>query len=381
MLSKGVRSNMSEKKEIINNKQFRDILICLMWLATINYGSGILAREVGRDMWITGIISIFTMIPIVFIIIYIGHKFPGETIVEYSSKLFGNIFGKIFGLLIVIYFFVSASSSTSMYIHHLTDFLLPQTPFWVVTSLHVFVICYLLWKGPEVLGRTAVIAFAMAIIFYILVFAASLPEIDIGRITPFFDSGVGPVFKASLEGDTFIGIFPILVAMLLPMVKEQKKAFKSAVSGLLIGGFFFVFYFIVELMVMGPQVVAIMRIPSMDFVRSIQITQYLHRFESFMVALWYWSIMIQAGVLAACSLEGFMQVTKIKKKSPFIISVFGLMLITLTYYIGHNKVIFLNLREHVWEYISLPIDFAVPLILMFALWARKIFTHKNNKNK
>lgn len=274
-------------KEVINSKQFRDILICIMWPATINYGSGILARKVGRDMWISGIISIFTVLPFIFIIIRIGQTFPGKTVVEYSTELLGWILGKMLGLLLTIYFFISAASSISMYIHHLTGFLLPETPFLVVTIMHICVICYLVWKGPEVIGRTSVIAFGMATIFYLIVFMASLSEIDINRITPFFDSGVVHVFKASFEADTFVGVSQILVAMLLPMVQNQKNAFKVAASGILIGGFFFILYFIVELMIMGPQVVAMMRIASMDFVRSIQITQYLHRFESFMVALWY----------------------------------------------------------------------------------------------
>lgn len=71
-----------------------------------------------------------------------------------------------------------------MYIHHLTDFLLQETPFAVLTVLHMAVICYLVWKGPEVIARMGVIAFSFAILFYILVFLASLPEIEIKRLLP-----------------------------------------------------------------------------------------------------------------------------------------------------------------------------------------------------
>lgn len=371
---------MKQKEEIINNKQFRDILICIMWPSAINYGSGILAREVGRDMWISGIIGVFTVLIFAILIIIISRNFSDKTIVEYSPELLGPILGKALGLLISIYTFLSSCSSISMYIQHLTGFLLPDTPFLVVCTLHVFIICYLVWEGPEVIGRTSVIAFAMAIIFYIIVFMASLSEIDFGRITPFFDSGVLKVFKSSLEADTFYAGSLLLIPMLLPMVKDKKKAIKSAASGLLIGGSFFIFYFIVELMIMGPQLVAMMRIPSMDFVRSIQITQYLHRFESFMVALWYWSIMIQAGISAWCSLTAFMQTTGIKKKNPFIIIIFGLALIIVTYYIGHNDVLFLRIREHIWEYISLPIDFGVPLLLLIALGLKKMRHPCTKKN-
>lgn len=343
-----------------------------MWPSTINYASGILARKVGHDMWISGIVSVLTVLPFLFLMIYIGRNFPDKTIVEYSSELLGRLLGKVLGLILTLYFFLNASSSISMYIQHLTGFLLPKTPFLVVAALHVFVIFYLVWNGPEVIARTAIFAFGFGIIFFILVFMASLAEINMDRIMPFFDLGVMPVLKSSIEADTFVGITPLLVAMILPMVSNPKKAFASASSGLFIGGFFFIFYFVAELMVMGPQVVAIMRIPSMDFVRSIQITQYLHRFESFMVALWYWSIMIQAGIYSYCSYKAFMQTTGIKKKSPYIVIPFGLMIMILTYLIGKDDVLFLNLREHLWKYFAVPIDFGVPLILFSALGLKKL---------
>jgi spore germination protein KB len=371
MSNKGGSINMSQEKAFINNKQFRDIIICSAWPTIINYGSGFLVREVGKDMWMSGIISILTALPFIFIIVYMGRSFPGKTIVEYSCDLLGNIPGKLLGLVLSIYLLVEAVNSASMYIHHLTAFLLPETPFLVVTSVHVFVICYMVWKGPEVIARTAVIGFSLAIVFYALVFMASVSEIDIDRIMPFFDFGFIPVFKASLKADTFVGVICVLLTMILPMVRNQKKAFRSAAAGLFIGGFFFVFYFVVELMVMGPQVVAIMRIASMDFVRSIQITEYLHRFESFMVALWYWSILVQTGILSTCSLQAFMQTTGIKKKNPYIIIIFGIIMVILTYLIGQDRVFFLIIREYGWEYFSLPIQFGVPLLLFLILGIKK----------
>lgn len=366
---------MNKEKEVISKRQLRDIMICNIWPTAINYGSGILARQVGRDMWISSIISIFVALPFVAIAVHIGRNFPNKTIVEYSKDLLGSVLGKVLGLILTIYFFLGACSSVIMYIHHLSDFLLPQTPFVVMTVMHVLVICYLVWKGDEVIGRTAIVAFSMAIIFYFLVIMASLPEIDIDRITPFFDSGVVPVFQASLKAtSTFMGLPQIVLTMLLPMVNDQKNAFRAAASGLFIGGFLLTLYFIAELMVMGPQVVALMRIASMDFVRSIEITKYLHRFESFMVGLWYWSIMIQAGILTSCALRAFMQTTSIKKKNPFIIIVLGLMMVIVTYYIGHDRVLFLNLREYVWQYLALPIQFGVPLLLFLALGLKKTLT-------
>ncbi|MDS1029813.1 endospore germination permease [Bacillota bacterium LX-D] len=366
---------MSHNKVTINNNQFKALLVCTTWPTVINYGSGILAREIGRDMWISGAISVLSTLLFIYIIVYIGQNFPGKTIVEYCQDLLWTIPGKLLGFVLAIYFLVSAASNVSMYIHHLTDFLLPETPFLVVTVLHVAVICYLVSKGPEVIARMGVIGFALASVFLFMVFLASVSETDFKRLMPFFDSGILKVSIASLKVDSFIGIDQIIIAMILPLVSNQKKAFRSAAAGLSIGGFFFVFYFIVELMVMGPQVVALMRIASMDFVRSIQITQYLHRFESFMVALWYWSMLVQGGILTYCSQKAFVQTTGIKKEKTktILIFIFGIFLATLTYFIASNRVFFLNFREDTWHYFGLPIQYGLPVILLLILAIRKVF--------
>jgi len=370
---------MNNEKVIINNKQFRAIVICLTWPSIITYGSGFLAREVGRDMWISGLISILTTMLLVFIVVLIGKNFPGKTMVEYSQDLLGKILGKLLGLMLLLFFIVSAAISVSIYIQHLTDFLLPETPFLVITTMHLIVISYLIWKGPEVIARIGTIAFSLACIFYLLVLLASLPEFEITRLMPLFGSGVAAVGKASFSADSFLGIIQVVIAMMLPMVANQTKAFRSATAGLAIGGSFFIYYFIVELMVMGPQLVALMRIPSMDLVRSIQITEYLHRFESFMVALWYWSILVQAGVLVYCALQAFKQTVGIKKDNLYLILLFGLLMGVITHYIGHDRVLFQNFRETEWKYISLSFQFILPVILLIVMMIKKLFTSNTSK--
>ncbi|MGE5380372.1 MAG: GerAB/ArcD/ProY family transporter [Methylocystaceae bacterium] len=365
--------NNQREKAIINNNQFKTLIACITWPTVINYGSGMAARAVGRDMWISSIISVISTMLLILILINVSRQYPGKTIIEYGQNLLGVVFSKLLGLLLFVYFFISATNAAVMYIHHLTDFLLPETPFLVVTVLHVAVICYFVWQGPEVIGRVSMLAFVLGLFFYILVFLAVLPEINTSRITPLFDSGVAPVIKTSFDIDTYIGFIPITIAMILPLVRDQKKCLRSAASGLAIGGALFVFYFISELMVMGPQVVALMRISSMDFVRSIQITQYLHRFEAFMVGLWYWSILTQAGILTYCAQESISQTFGIKKRPAIMILIFGVLMIVLTFYMGFDRVFFLNLREHVWQYITLPIQYGIPAVFLLALGIKKFF--------
>lgn len=365
---------MNDEKVIINNSQLRAIVVCLTWPTIINFGSGFLARLVGHDMWLSGVISILTTMLFIFMIVLLGRNFPGKTIVEYSQDLLGTILGKLLGFMLFLFFLASAAISVSAYIQHLTDFLLPETPFLAVTIMHLIVICYMVWQGPEVIGRISMIAFFLSFFFFILIFLASVPEFDLNRLMPLFNSGMLVTSEASLSADTFTGIIQIVIGMMLPMVANQSKAFRSAATGLAIGGSFFAFYFIAEIMVMGPHLISLMRIASMDLVRSIQITQYLHRFESFMVALWYWSILVQAGIVAFCALEAFKQTVGIKKDKPYLVLILVFLIGVLTYYIGYNRVFFINFREFQWQYIALPFQYVLPLFLLIMMAVRKLFT-------
>lgn len=363
-------------KVIVNNRQFRAILVCVCWPTVINFGSGFLARLVGQDMWLSGTISVLSTIPFIYIVILLGRNYPGKTMIEYSQEMLGIILGKLLGLILFLYFLAAAALTVSAYIQHLTDFLLPETPLLVVTAMHLIVICYMLWQGLEIIGRIGTIAFFMAFIFFTLILLAALPEYDSKTLLPLFNAGIINTSIASLSTDSLMGVGLIVIAMLLPMVSNQAKAFPSAAAGVAIGGFFFVFYFVAELMVMGPHLISIMRIASMDLVRSIQITQYLHRFESFMVALWYWSILVRTGALAFCALLTFRQTLGIKKDNPYPVLIVGVLIGVLSYYIGYNRVFFLNFLEFQWPYIALPLQYILPVFLLLVMMIKKLFTGK-----
>lgn len=160
--------------------------------------------------------------------------------------------------------------------------------------------------------------------------------------------------------------------MALPMVKEQKKAAGAALSGLTVGGLICILYFLAELMVMGPHVTALMRVACMDLVRAIQITEYLHRFESFMVGLWYWSMLVQAGFLTYCATLACRQTMGLKEQNKWPVIAAGIIMVVLTYATAFNRVYFLNYLEHGWQYIALPVQLGLPLFLLFfSLFSKK----------
>jgi len=359
-----VEQNSDQRQ--INATQFWTLLTCITWPSVIGFGGGISAREAGRSMLISGILAMLVILLFAVLLVYLGSKWPGSSIIAYSTKALGRLPGKIIGLVLMGYFILSAYISMIIYIHHVNDFMLPQTPFMLINAIYVFIIAYLVRQGPVVIVRVGVLAFLAAAAFNLLVLIATFQEINLGRVLPMFDAGLTNIGITTLKITSFTGQALLVLAMLLPQVKEPERILRTAIKGIIIGSIFYLFYFVAELMVMGPHVTAMMRVACMDLVRAIQITEYLHRFESFMVSLYYWSMLVQAGMLTYCIQQSFKEVAGVKGKDKWIIGTTALVLMAMNYFLGHNRVAFLNQLEYVWPYLAVPVQFGLPLLLLLA---------------
>lgn len=362
------------QKAYISNTQYALLLVCLMWPTILGYGGGMIARQVGRDMVLSGFIGLITTMLLALMVVWSGRQFPDKTVVEYSQLLLGGFLGKALGLVLIGYFLLAATQSIAVYVHHIADFLLPDTPFIAIIMIHVLVICYLIWYGPEVIARVSVLGFLTAFLLMLLLLLATIQEINLDRILPMPDNKLVDIGAASLTVNSFIGQSLPVIALILPLIKNQRVAGRSTIVGLTIGGVFFLSFFFSELMVMGPWVTAQMRIACMDLVRAIQLTRYLHRFESFMVALWYWSMLVQAGVLTYCASLALRQTVGLGEKNRWLVIAIGVVLIALTWMIAANRVTHLYFLEHGWQYISLPVQFGLPIILLIASFIHKLLS-------
>lgn len=361
----------SNKGSVINNTQFWALIACTVWPTVIGYGAGAMAREAGRDIWLGGILALSGTVILALLLVFVGRKFPNQTVIEYSSSLLGKIPAKALGLLLFLYFLLASQQSVAIYIHHVTDYLLPETPFLVITLTHIVVVCYLVWQGPEVIARVSVIGFINAALFNLLLLTATAQNFNLDRILPILDEGLFPVLKAGMTASSFIGPNVLMIAMLLPLIASNGKPGRSTLTGFMIGGTMFIFYFVSELFVMGPHTTGQMRLACMELVRSISITKYLHRFESGMALLWYWSVLVQAGILFYCAVFALQQTFGLKKIYSFMIIMGGATLVVLIYLLAFSHVVFMHYLEGPWKFVSVSLEYGIPLTLFAVTLIRK----------
>jgi hypothetical protein len=66
-----------------------------------------------------------------------------------------------------------------------------------------------------------------------------------------------------------------------------------------------------------------------------------------------------------------------KEKSINIFTAIFIVAATvISYFISYNRVFFLNYREFTWQYIAIPVNYGIPLLLLIFLPISKAFRKK-----
>ncbi|HEX3011965.1 MAG TPA: hypothetical protein VHQ70_08015, partial [Syntrophomonadaceae bacterium] len=66
---------------------------------------------------------------------------------------------------------------------------------------------------------------------------------------------------------------------------------------------------------------------------------------------------------------------------PYLVLILGLLIGVVNYYIGYNRIFFLNFREYQWQYIALPFQYILPIVLLLVMMIKKPFTNKPKKGR
>nr|WP_281269134.1 GerAB/ArcD/ProY family transporter [Bacillus taeanensis] len=167
-----------------------------------------------------------------FIYYFLFRHYPNLSFIGHARKAFGKYLGWIIGLLYTQFFLYISARNVREFGELLLTSTLPTTPLFAINALLVLVICYVLYLGIEVVGRTAevfiVILFLFGIVGNFLILISG--NINLNNLQPFLADGWKPILTTAFP---HLIIFPftelIVFLMLLPYLNRPKAVKKSVV--------------------------------------------------------------------------------------------------------------------------------------------------------
>ncbi|KXS42150.1 MULTISPECIES: GerAB/ArcD/ProY family transporter [unclassified Candidatus Frackibacter] len=244
----------------------------------------------GVDGWILPITSGIVVIINMYLLIRINSAFPNLTFIEYSEIILGKFIGKILSLGLLLYFLFLTSINIRLFSSAIKPFLIPQTPIEVLLLSTLIMPTYLIRHGVEPIARfnEYITIPALASLAMPLFLIISIPYFDLGKLLPFFSSGIYKIAQGSLIGygaSAFLGLG--MMYLLYPYIKssERDNIYSSVIMGIITVIVIFVLFIIMTIAAVGAVELSYMTWPIISILGSIEVPV-VERVGSLFIAIW-----------------------------------------------------------------------------------------------
>jgi spore germination protein (amino acid permease) len=347
----------------ISRMMYFFLIINIVWDKAIGATSSVTARTVGGDAWISMSFGFIFGALLIAIMAYLGSWFREKTIIEYSEEVMGNLFSKLIGAVLAIFFIGAYAVSANILIIHATEYFMPETPVLVTYSVYTLICMYAVYLGIEVIGRFAFFGIVSIVLMNILMVMGTFDEFHYINLLPFMNRGVLTDVFGSIYifGDVTMAI--LAVGFLYPMLDSGKKTVSLSFWAMLAAGILVVIWPIFETGVMGAHVMERYVVCCMEQIRAAELTKYFPRFELVMVVLFTAGCIVQSSVMYYCAKVSIKQTAGIKK-DIYVNLALLILLVFATYYLGADNNYYSNFLAFPWAQISAALGIGVPAVLL-----------------
>lgn len=329
-------------------------LYCLMMLfeigSTTVFGLGIDAKQ---DAWAAILLAMLFGIVLVIIYSKIQQQFPDKDLAEILLAVLNKWIAMPIVLIYSLEFFWISTLNFREFGELISMILLPNIPLWVILSVFMLTVVYILFLGVEVLARLGEIMFPIVIFFIISIFALSAisGQIDLTRLQPVFGNGPMPVFKAAVPA---VVNFPfgemVVFLMYWKYINDPKIIKKIAIYVSLTIGILLSSILALMVVVLDVEYVVYSTIPIYEVVKLINVADIITNLDAiativmFIGGFFKMAIHFYGGVLALKALF------KPKYEKHIIV-------ITSIFWTVFSLVYYKNLIFHRWVGLKLSITY------------------------
>lgn len=148
----------------------------------------LLIPKVKQDLWLSMVIGTAVDIYVAYVLYWLGLKYDGQSLVEYSSSILGKA-GKLFALIFVLFFLVIVILSVWIFSNFLAITLEPETPTMVFVLSITLIAGWAAYNGLETIGRLSEIIAFLILLAAVFMFLFSIPEVNLKHLSPQFEDG------------------------------------------------------------------------------------------------------------------------------------------------------------------------------------------------
>lgn len=328
----------------------------------------LVAKQAGRDGWISVIISMAEMGLAAAAAIALTLRFPRRTFIEYIQSIIGVWPGRLLGLLYIFYLLVIGATTLRQLEEIMTIAFLQLTPQVVFGAVTVILSSYAVSSGIETIFRANTIVLPAGVFFLLFVSLSVLPRADFAEFLPILEMGLGPPAMGSLLlFATLIEVFLLLST--IPLVDKPQKvivasaiAIPAVIAALLLGT--------IAIPVFGEEGSRRLLMPALEMARLIEIPG-LPRLDMLIMLGWFGGIFIKVSLIHYLLVLLSAQLACLSTYRP-LIAPFGVLLASLSTFMFSNVIDLVDFIGSSYIFFLIAFGFVIPLFLLIVAWIRGV---------
>ncbi|WP_260871609.1 spore germination protein [Bacillus sp. X1(2014)] len=275
-----------------------------------------IAAKAGYDAWMGVLLAGCLVQLFIWMMFKLLEKADGD-IVDVHSKVFGNILGKFFSFIIMIYYWMASLSVLLGFIEIIQVWMFPTLPSWILSSLILVSVYYCVSGGFRVVVGVSLMSFIFPQITLIALYIFPLKVAHFTNLLPIMNHSFLDMLDAVKSSMyTLAGTETLL--MFYPFIRDPKSSKKFAHIAVLFTTLLYTLSAIVSLTFYSERQLKETIWPELTLIKIIRLS-YLERFEYIYISMYLIIVTALIALLLWCSTRGLKRIFKKKQKNFLII--------------------------------------------------------------
>ncbi|MGE5653804.1 MAG: GerAB/ArcD/ProY family transporter [Bacillota bacterium] len=253
-------------------------------LLTLPYLSAEIAHETA---WLPVVVIGAVSVLVAGIVGRLAERFPGRTVIEMVSELWGKPLGLVIGLAMAAVLYLNVPLQARLNSELLNSVLLPKTPPTFLIIALIVACVYTIEGGLSAIARLSEVLFPLTILITVVVFALGLRHVEFSHLQPMGNFPLQNFLgvRSFQMLNSFYGF--VIILYLIPFMDKVKGLRGVGFSAVLVGTLVYTLVVTVTVAVLGAYHTVETIWPGLELARAVHIRgAFIERLDFLFLTMW-----------------------------------------------------------------------------------------------
>lgn len=312
---------------MISSRQFFYLIYCITGGISLFVVPRSILAHAGQFAWLAVALGLAIDLVLAMVLYYLGRRFPGRTMFEYSISLLGCVLGRLVGFTYTLFFFATAAFSLRVFAELLAMAVMPETPLLFFATSMAGVSAYTAWYGVQTIARLAELIGPASFLFTVFALVTVLPNVDTGLLSPEWPpAGLGGLLAGTLAAASWFGTCMVM-GLLMAYHNQPGQALKTKAKGVATGAAVVGLVTVILVGVFGLKTVIRLTCPLYSLVQMVSLANFLEGVEALILVVWVGGGLITIASLYHAAAVGLAQVLGVGEPRYILLPLAALLVI------------------------------------------------------